>query len=151
MQQDSVRTDTVLLLSADIFMKGHNAMTNEDKNRSKIDPENTSYESRLPKAPVHGADEYQAGADAQEDQDHQKDRSTLRESQFEYGTSPQNHLYTLEDYYALPDDRRVELIDGVFYDMAAPSWLHQQTCLKDRYRDQITGLVEDLRHADFGR
>lgn len=33
--------------------------------------------------------------------------------------------YTLEDYYALPDERRVELIDGVFYDMSAPSTLHQ--------------------------
>ncbi len=33
--------------------------------------------------------------------------------------------YTLEDYYALPDDRRVELIDGVIYDMAAPSHEHQ--------------------------
>ena len=33
--------------------------------------------------------------------------------------------YTLEDYYALPDDRRVELIDGVIYDMAAPSYEHQ--------------------------
>ena len=26
--------------------------------------------------------------------------------------------YTLDDYYALPDERRVELIDGVFYDMS---------------------------------
>ena len=34
--------------------------------------------------------------------------------------------YTVEDYYALPDERRVELIDGVFYDMAAPSILHQK-------------------------
>ena len=33
--------------------------------------------------------------------------------------------YTLEDYLALPDDQRVELIDGVFYDMAAPNYLHQ--------------------------
>lgn len=33
--------------------------------------------------------------------------------------------HTLQDYYALPDDRRVELIDGVFYDMAAPSLIHQ--------------------------
>ena len=34
-------------------------------------------------------------------------------------------LYTLEDYLALPDDLRVELIDGVFYDMAAPTTIHQ--------------------------
>lgn len=33
--------------------------------------------------------------------------------------------YTLEDYYALPDEKRVELIDGVFYDMAAPTLFHQ--------------------------
>lgn len=33
--------------------------------------------------------------------------------------------YTLEDYYALPDDQRVELIDGVFYDMSAPKIVHQ--------------------------
>ena len=33
--------------------------------------------------------------------------------------------YTLEDYYALPDERRVELLNGVIYDMAAPSTIHQ--------------------------
>ncbi|MCD8337267.1 MAG: Uma2 family endonuclease [Lachnospiraceae bacterium] len=33
--------------------------------------------------------------------------------------------YTLEDYFALPEERRVELIDGVIYDMAAPTLLHQ--------------------------
>ena len=32
---------------------------------------------------------------------------------------------TLEDYLALPDDVRVELIDGVFYDMSAPTSVHQ--------------------------
>lgn len=34
-------------------------------------------------------------------------------------------LYTLEDYLKLPDEQRVELIDGVFYDMAAPTTIHQ--------------------------
>ena len=33
--------------------------------------------------------------------------------------------YTLEDYLAIPDDRRVELIDGVIYDMGAPTGYHQ--------------------------
>jgi Uma2 family endonuclease len=33
--------------------------------------------------------------------------------------------YTLKDYYALPDSRRVELIDGLFYDMASPKTVHQ--------------------------
>ena len=32
---------------------------------------------------------------------------------------------TIRDYMALPDGERVELIDGVFYDMAAPSFVHQ--------------------------
>ena len=33
--------------------------------------------------------------------------------------------YTIDDYLALPDEQRVELIDGVFYDMAAPTSWHQ--------------------------
>lgn len=33
--------------------------------------------------------------------------------------------YTLSDYYALPDEQRVELIDGVLYDMATPTYAHQ--------------------------
>ena len=39
--------------------------------------------------------------------------------------------YTYEDYCQLPDDRRYELIDGEFYEMApAPSSVHQRTVLK---------------------
>ncbi|MBQ9156545.1 MAG: Uma2 family endonuclease [Eubacterium sp.] len=49
------------------------------------------------------------------------DRLTLREPDIAYGTG----RYTIEDYYKLPDDRRVELIDGVFYDMGAPTSTHQ--------------------------
>lgn len=33
--------------------------------------------------------------------------------------------YTLENYYALPPDQRVELIDGYFFKMEAPSVVHQ--------------------------
>ncbi len=35
-------------------------------------------------------------------------------------------IYTEEDYYALPEGRRAELIEGVFYDMASPSETHQR-------------------------
>lgn len=41
-----------------------------------------------------------------------------------------NGEYTLDDYYALPDERRVELIDGVFYDMAAPAVIHQKILIE---------------------
>ncbi len=36
-----------------------------------------------------------------------------------------NGEYTIEDYYALPEDKWVELIDGYFYDMTAPTTVHQ--------------------------
>lgn len=36
----------------------------------------------------------------------------------------------IKDYYALPDDRRVELIDGWIYDMAAPSRIHQTVLIQ---------------------
>ncbi len=41
-----------------------------------------------------------------------------------------DRLKTLKDYYALPDEKRVELIDGEFYDMAAPSEVHQAILLE---------------------
>lgn len=49
--------------------------------------------------------------------------------------------FTLEDYYALPDDQRVELIDGVFYDMAAPTIAHQIVASEiwDQLSDYIKG------------
>ncbi|MCD8155175.1 MAG: Uma2 family endonuclease [Clostridiales bacterium] len=33
--------------------------------------------------------------------------------------------YTLRDYYEIPEEQRVELIDGILYDMASPSSVHQ--------------------------
>ncbi len=50
------------------------------------------------------------------------DNMLLRESPPAYNAKK---TYTIDDYYALPDEQRVELIDGVFYDMAAPSSPHQ--------------------------
>ncbi len=35
-------------------------------------------------------------------------------------------FYTENDYYNLPENIRAELIDGQFYDMAAPNRLHQK-------------------------
>ncbi len=33
--------------------------------------------------------------------------------------------YTLDDYYALPEDKRFELIDGVLFEMNSPTTFHQ--------------------------
>ena len=38
---------------------------------------------------------------------------------------PRQGSYTIDDYLALPDDQRVELIDGVIYDISAPTTPHQ--------------------------
>jgi len=38
---------------------------------------------------------------------------------------PQPEAITLEQYEALPENRRVEVFDGVVYDMASPSQIHQ--------------------------
>lgn len=68
------------------------------------------------------------------------------ERAFEYGKVNERRLpegggYTYADYIALPDDMRVELIDGRFYNMAAPNSRHQiiigqlflqfQACVQD--------------------
>ncbi|MBR0397420.1 MAG: Uma2 family endonuclease [Eubacterium sp.] len=49
----------------------------------------------------------------------------IRESAGSYNALSKEHLYTIADYYALPEDQRVELIDGRFYDMGAPAVIHQ--------------------------
>lgn len=48
--------------------------------------------------------------------------------------------YTVEDYYALPDTCRVELIDGVIYNMAAPTNVHQ--ILVFRIAAQLDAWIE---------
>lgn len=48
----------------------------------------------------------------------------VRESARPYNVKKQGE-YTLEDYYQYPDDIRMELIDGVIYDMTAPTSVHQ--------------------------
>lgn len=51
---------------------------------------------------------------------------------------------TIEDYLNLPEGERVELIDGIFYDMAAPSIKHQLisfdlTCYLRNFIDENNG------------
>ena len=52
--------------------------------------------------------------------------SMLNESEAAYSIPEKKQgEYTVVDYYAIPDERRVELIDGVIYDMGAPLSVHQ--------------------------
>ncbi|MCD8105868.1 MAG: Uma2 family endonuclease [Lachnospiraceae bacterium] len=75
-------------------------------------------------------------------QNHTKEKNKLYEEQESYrAEEDQLHdpaaqyayrrqgEYTVDDYYALPDEQRVELIDGVIYDMAAPGFGHQTVAL----------------------
>lgn len=58
------------------------------------------------------------------DRDNEVNEADIVKEEVAYGVKRQGE-YTLEDYYAIPDDIRVELIDGVIYNMAAPTITHQ--------------------------
>ena len=49
----------------------------------------------------------------------------IREELMPYLSQRRQGEFTIDDYNALPEEQRVELIDGVIYDMAAPSTFHQ--------------------------
>lgn len=62
---------------------------------------------------------------------------------------PKEQSYTVEDIYNLPDGQRAELIDGVMYDMAPPSYIHQKisaklTSIIDHYISDQHGSCEVL-------
>lgn len=60
----------------------------------------------------------------------QNNEGVIRESAAEYQSAGSRSGYTLEDYFALTDDVRVELIDGQFFEMRAPSLRHQAFCME---------------------
>ncbi|MBR1814902.1 MAG: Uma2 family endonuclease [Lachnospiraceae bacterium] len=98
-------------------------------------------------APVEGKERADAGqgevSNGKEEGISQKERTPgtypvhtqtgqIREQEAVYGTSAvlkrrnkTDGEFTYGDYLALPDERRVELIDGSFYDMGAPNNRHQ--------------------------
>ncbi len=55
-----------------------------------------------------------------------KESSAVYDADIQKVSAPkQQGSYSIEDYYAVDDDRRVELIDGVLYDLATPTIFHQ--------------------------
>ncbi|MBQ2627570.1 MAG: Uma2 family endonuclease [Eubacterium sp.] len=60
---------------------------------------------------------------------------------------PAKGPYTIEDYYAIPDERRVELIDGVIYDMASATRTHQRI-IGLMYRQMIDCIEEHDRNCE---
>ena len=69
-------------------------------------------------------------------------KAMLRDSAPLYASSEKKQgEYTLEDYYALPEDQRFELIDGYLYEMLAPVPLHQMIA-GEVYR-QIANYIFD--------
>lgn len=70
-----------------------------------------------------------------------KEKMVVMESTPAYTVNKKPGEYTIEDYRALPDDQRVELIDGYFYDMAAPTTFHQLMA-GELYR-QIANFILD--------
>lgn len=68
------------------------------------------------------------------------DGMLLEESHAVYGERVQGE-YTVEDYLALPEERRVELIDGCIYDMGAPTAAHQMI-VGDIHRQISNYIIE---------
>lgn len=64
---------------------------------------------------------------------------TMIKEEVAYGIYKHQGEYDLDDYFSIPDDYRVELIDGVIYDMAAPTDKHQiiGNELQNIFRDYI--------------
>ena len=82
--------------------------------------------------PAGFADDEQAGLINQADM--------VCETAAPYGQKKQGE-YTIEDYYALPEDKRYELIDGVLYEMTVPTTVHQIIALQMCH--QIESFIDE--------
>ena len=83
------------------------------------------------------------------EKDKMEDDMFMEKASYSYGTTARKYNdgqgdKRVEDYLAIPDNERVELIDGVFYDMTAPTTVHQRIgfllgLLFERYIDSNGG------------
>lgn len=74
---------------------------------------------------MHGGEDREQSKPYEYTADKNPECFKVKEAVTAYGLKKKQGEYTLEDYYALPDDIRVELIDGVIYDMSSPRTVHQ--------------------------
>lgn len=88
--------------------------------------------------PVNQVEPVELAKEAYSDSINQPDR--IAEAAVPYGQKRQGE-YTLEDYYALPEDKRYELIDGVLYEMTAPTTVHQIIALQMCH--QIESFIDE--------
>lgn len=88
--------------------------------------------------PVNQAGPVELAKEAYSDSINQPDM--IAEAAVPYGQKRQGE-YTLEDYYALPEDQRYELIDGVLYEMTAPTTVHQIIALQMCH--QIESFIDE--------
>lgn len=73
----------------------------------------------------------------------------VEESIVPYLSGKEQGEYTTAEYYALPEEKRVELIDGVFYDMSAPTFVHQGIA-GELYR-QIANFIRENKGECIAR
>ena len=57
-------------------------------------------------------------------------------------------VYTVKDYWSLPDNERAELIDGQFYDMAPPTREHQKILSELLFAIQNYIRNKGIRHSN---
>lgn len=57
---------------------------------------------------------------------------------------PEQKAYTEMDYYSLPENIRAELIDGQFYNMSAPSRMHQEILM------ELSGTIREYIKSKDG-
>ena len=80
----------------------------------------------------------ETGSSVKEEMFAYKDGSAESEMAQEW---PRQGEYTVADYYEVPNDIRVELIDGYIYDMASPTVIHQDIVVQLAAR--FTACVRD--------
>ena len=63
--------------------------------------------------------------EAKENKIREAEAAYATQNKYGIGADKKQGEWTVEDYFRIPDDIRVEIIDGVIYDMAAPTKAHQ--------------------------